>query len=60
MFADDLVGVSEPKDQLQKLIDGVHAYVGKWRLKAKVSMGAVMVFAWGISIKEDIKSGMGF
>jgi hypothetical protein len=44
-FADDFVGVSESKDQLQKFIDVVHAYCRKWRLKANVSKSAVMVFA---------------
>ena len=45
MFADDFVGVSESKDQLQTLIDVVHAYCRKWRLKANVSKSAVMVFS---------------
>ena len=45
MFADDFVGVSESKDQLQKLVDVVHTYCCKWRLKANVSKSAVMVFA---------------
>ena len=39
-----LVLYSESKDQLQKLIDMVHAYSQKWRLKANVSRSAVMVF----------------
>ena len=37
LFADDFVGVSESKDQLQRLIDVVNAYCCKWRLKANVS-----------------------
>ena len=45
MFADDFVGVTESKDKLQKLIDVVHVYFLKWRLKANVSKSAVMVFA---------------
>jgi hypothetical protein len=45
LFADDFVGVSESKDQLQTLIDVVQAYCRKWRLKANVSKSAVMVFA---------------
>ena len=45
MFADDFVGVSESKDQLQTLIDVVHAYCRKWRLKDNVSKSAVMVFS---------------
>ena len=45
LFADDFVGDSETKDQLQSLIDVVHAYCRKWRLKANVSKSAVMVFS---------------
>ena len=30
---------------MQKLIDVVHAYCHKWRLKANLSKSAVMVFA---------------
>ena len=44
LFADDFIGVSESKDQLQTLIDVVHAYCRKWRLKANVSKSAVIVF----------------
>ena len=36
LFADDFVGVSDSGEQLQKLIDVVHAYCCKWRLKANV------------------------
>ena len=35
LFADDFVGVSDSKESLQKLIDVVHGYCNKWRLKAK-------------------------
>ena len=45
LFADDFVGVSDSGEELQKLIDVVHAYCCKWRLKANVSKSAVMVFA---------------
>ena len=45
LFADDFVGVSDSKEKLQKLIDVVHSYCNKWRLKANVSKSAVMVFA---------------
>ena len=45
LFADDFVGFTESKDQLQRLIDVVYAYCCKWRLKANVSKSAVMVFA---------------
>ena len=33
LFADDFVGVSDSKEQLQKLIDVVYSYCSKWRLK---------------------------
>ena len=46
LFADDFIGVSQPKDQLQTLIYVVHAYCRKWRLKANLSKSAVMVFEW--------------
>ena len=42
LFADDFVGLSDSKEQLQKLIDVVY---NKWRLKANVTKSAVMVFA---------------
>ena len=45
LFADDFVGVCDSPQDLQKLIDVVYAYCGKWRLKANVSKSAVMVFA---------------
>ena len=41
MFADAFVGLSDSKEQLQKLI----AYCNKWKLKAIVTKSAVMVFA---------------
>ena len=44
LFADDFVGVSDSKESLQKIIDVVHGYCNKWRLKANVSKSAVMVF----------------
>ena len=45
LFADDFVGVSESRDNLQKLIDVVYRYCNKWRLRANVSKSAVMVFS---------------
>ena len=45
LFADDFVGVTESEGKLQELINVVHAYCRKWRLKANVSKSAVMVFA---------------
>ena len=37
LFAEDFVGVSESGGQLQRVIDVVHSYCRKWRLKANVS-----------------------
>ena len=47
LFADDFVGVSDSRENLQKLIDVVLNYCNRWRLKANVhvSKSAVMVFA---------------
>ena len=45
LFADDFVGVSVSRENLQKLIDVVRGYCNKWRLKANVSKSAVMVFS---------------
>ena len=45
LFADDFVGVSDSKENLQKLIDIVYSYCSKWRLRANVIKSAVMVFS---------------
>ena len=45
LFADDFVGVSDSKENLQKLIDVVHRFCNRWRLRANVSKCAVMVFS---------------
>ena len=45
MFADDFVGISDSKESLKSIIDVVHAYCNKWRLKANVAKSAVMVFS---------------
>ena len=45
LFADDFVGISESKESLQSLIDVVHTYCNKWRLKATVTKSAVIVFS---------------
>ena len=37
LFADDFVGVSDSRENLQKLIDVVYNYCNRWRLKANVS-----------------------
>ena len=52
LFADDFVGVSDSRESLQKLIDVVHRYCSKWRLKANMSKSAVMVF-----YKNFVESG---
>ena len=39
------MGVTESEGKLQELINVVHTYCKKWRLKANVSKSAVMVFA---------------
>ena len=44
LFADDVVGVSDSRESLQKLIDVVYRYCNRWRLKANVGKSAVMVF----------------
>ena len=33
LLADDFLGVSDSKEQLQKLRDVVYSYCSKWRLK---------------------------
>ena len=45
LFADNFVGVSDSRENLQKLIDVVHKYCNRCRLKANVNKGAAMVFA---------------
>ena len=47
LFADDFVGVSESRELLQRVIDVVHSYCRKLRLKANVSKSAVMTFGKG-------------
>ena len=40
------IGVSDSKESLQKLIDVVYySYCSKWRLRANMSKGAVMIFS---------------
>ena len=45
LITDDFVGVSNSRESLQKLIDVVHRYCNKCRLKPNVSNSAVMVFS---------------
>ena len=56
LFADDFVGVSESGEQLQRVIDVVHSYCRKWRLKANVTKSAVMTFGKG-SVEGSWKWG---
>ena len=57
MFADDYyVGVSESDEQLKRVIDVVHSYCWKWRLKANVSNSAIMTFRKG-SVASSWKWG---
>ena len=56
LFADDFVGVSESGEQLQRVINVVHSYCRKWRLKANVSKSAVMTFGKG-SVEGSWKWG---
>ena len=44
LFADDFVGISDSSENLQKLIDVVHKFGNRWRLKVNVSKCAVVVF----------------
>ena len=44
LFANDFVGVSDSKEQLQKLIDIVYSYCSR-RLKVNVTKSAVMVYS---------------
>ena len=57
LFADDFVGVSDSRENRQKLIDVVHGYCNKWRLKANVSKSAVMVFSKKNSVEGGWKWG---
>ena len=44
LFVDDFVGISDSKENLQKLLDVVYSYCSKCRLRANVSKSAVMAF----------------
>ena len=46
----------DSKESLQKLIDVVHGYCNKWRLKANVSKSAVMIFSRN-SVEDGWKRG---
>ena len=45
LFVDDFVGISDSSENLRKLIDVVHKFCNRWRLKANVSKCAVVVFS---------------
>ena len=45
LFTDDFIGVSDSREKLKKLIDVVHNYCNRWRLKTDVSRSTVMAFA---------------
>ena len=45
LFAEDFVGISDSSENLQKLIDVVHKFCNRWRLKANVSKCAEVVFS---------------
>ena len=53
----DFVGISESGDQLQRVIDVVHSYCRKWRLKANVTKSAVMTFGKG-SVEAQVKMAL--
>jgi hypothetical protein len=59
MLADDLVGVAESQQDLQKMADTIHAYSRKWRFKLSPSKSAVVVFAPPSSPKESPKVSFG-
>ena len=44
MLADDLVGLAESQEELQKMADTIHAYSRKWRFKLSPTKSAVVVF----------------
>ena len=44
LFADDFVGITESSENLQQLIDIIHEFCSKWRLRANVNKSAVLVF----------------
>ena len=45
LLSDDFVGMSDSRENLQQLIDVVHKFCNRWRLKASVSKCAVVVFS---------------
>ena len=45
LFTDDFVGISDSSENLQQLIDVIHTFCNRWRLKANVSKCAVVFFS---------------
>ena len=43
MLADDLVGLAESQEELQKMADTIHAYSRKWRFKLSPTKKSVVV-----------------
>ena len=54
LFADDFMGMSDSSENLQKLIDVVHKFCNRWRLKANVS-----VLWWYFQIVKYLVAGYG-
>ena len=50
LFADDFVGIIEPTDNLQHLIDIIYEFCSKYRLRAHGNKSAVLVFG-----KDNVK-----
>ena len=48
LFADDFVGVCNSAESLQNVIDTVHGYCSRWRLRVNVSKSAVNGFLQSI------------
>ena len=44
MFADDLVGISETPEGLQKQVEKVQEYTGEWGMTANVNKCRVLVY----------------
>ena len=56
MYADDLILLSQSKEDLQKKVDILEAYCNKWKLNINEKKSKVMVFNRGNKlIKTDIK-----
>jgi len=56
MLADDLVGLAESQEELQKMADTIHAYSRQWRFKLSPTKSAVVVFGPSPPNKESPKA----